>query len=157
MLLHADIWRDLRPGLRVLIWLSASCVLAASWSAWFLLGPWQAKEEKAEQVQQQMASLHAQRQQLWLRESALLRYSKEIQIPVLPFSALHFQSSEASLVSWQPDEKGGELVLEMQWLPLPALFKQLAEREMTPTAFTIQPEEGRQLRFTLHLEAFRER
>jgi len=157
MLPHPDIWRDLRPGLRMLIWLSAFCVLAALWGAYFMSGPWQTKKEEAVQAQQQMATLNAQRRQLWLRESALSRYSEEVKMPVPPFSALHFQSPEASLVSWQPDEKGGELVLEMQWLPLPALFKQLAEQEMTPTAFSIQPEKGRQLRFTLHLEAFRER
>lgn len=154
---HPDIWRDLRPGLRMLIWLSASCVLAALWSAYFLSGPWQVIKEEAAQAQRQMATLNTQRQQLWLREKALSRYGVEAKTPVTPFSALHFQSAEASLVSWQPDEKGGVLVLEMHWLPLPALFKQLAEWEMTPAAFTIQPEEGHPLRFTLHLEAFRER
>ena len=156
MLPHPDIWRGLGQGLRVLIWLSASCVLAALWGAYFLLGPWQAQKEEAAQAQRQMASLSTQRRLLWLREKALPRESVDEKTSVAPFSALHFQSSEASLVSWLPDEKGGELVLEMRWLPLPALFKQLAEREMTPTAFTIQPEEGSQLRFTLHLEAFRE-
>ena len=156
MLPHPDLWRDLRPGLRMLIWLSASCVMAALWGSYFMLGPWQVKEEEAVQAQQQMAALNVQRRQLWLREKALLRDRAEESTPVAPFSALHFQSPEASLVSWQPDEKGGELVLEVRWLSLPALFNQLAEREMTPTAFTIQPEESQQLRFTLHLEAFRE-
>lgn len=156
MLPHPDIWRTFRPGLRIFLWLSFSCLLAALWYAYFLLGPRQVKEEEAVQTQQQMVTLNVQWQQLWLRKSALSRYNEEVKTPAPPFSALHFQSSEASLVSWLPDEKGGELVLEMRWLRLPVLFKQLAEREMMPTAFTIQPEEGRQLRFTLHLETFRE-
>jgi|GEM_PF-35598 len=157
MLPHPDIWRGLRPWLRVIIWLGTSCILAMLWAAYYLLGPWQVKKEEVAQAQRQIASLSTQRRRLWLQEKALSRENVEATTLATPFSALHFQSTESSLVSWQPDEKGGELVLEMRWLSLPALFNQLAEQEMTPTAFTIQPEEGSQLRFTLHLEAFRER
>lgn len=157
MLPHPDTWRSLTPGLRVVIWLGASFILAALWGAYFLSGPWQAKKEEEAQAQRQRDSLSAQRRHLWLQEKALPRDSVEAKLPFPLFSALHFQSAEASLARWTPDEKGGELVLEMPWSSLPQLFTQLAEREMTPTAFMIQPEEGSPLRVTLHLEAFRER
>ena len=155
MLPNPESWRDMSAARRVVIWLGAFFVLAALWGGYFLTGPWQARKEDGMQTQRQKASLTVQRQQLWRREKALPRASVEKALWVVPFSALHFQSAEASLVSWKPSDKGGELVLETRWSPLPALFSLLAEREMTPAAFMIEPE-GRLLRLTLQLEALRE-
>jgi len=152
MLLHPDIWRDLRSGQRLAIWLGTFCTLVMLWGGYFLSGPRQVKKTESAQIQQQLASLAVQRGKLWSREKDLPRDGVHYRQRVIPFSALHFQSPEASLVSWKPDEKGGELVLETRWSPLPALFEKLAEREMIPAAFSIEPE-GSLLRFTLHLEA----
>lgn len=156
MLPHPELWRELTPGTRVVLWLGAFCVLAALWSGYFWVGPWQARQDDDEQLQRLQASLTMQRQQLWLREKALLQGTGDKVRRTTPFSALHFQSPDASLVSWKPDAKGGELILETHWSPLPALFDRLAEQEMVPIAFIIEPE-GRLLRFTLRLEPFRER
>lgn len=153
MLLHPDSWRNLTPGWRLAIWLGTSCVLMALWGGYFWSGPWQVAKEERAQAQRQRASLTAQRRQLWVREKVLPRDSVNDKRQAPPFSALHFQSSGASLVSWQPNEKGGVLVLDTSWSPLPALFEQLAEREMAPVAFVIEPA-GSLLRLTLHLEAF---
>ena len=152
MLPHPDIWCSLTPGRRVVIWLGALCVLMALWGGYFFSWPRQWRTEDRAQILRQQATLVAQRRLLWQRARALSRNSIEETAPTTPFSALHFQSPQASLVSWKPDEKGGELVLETQWSSLPVLFEHLAEREMIPSAFTITPEESL-LRFTLYLEA----
>ncbi|ROP56434.1 pilus assembly protein HofO [Enterobacter sp. BIGb0383] len=156
MLPNPERWRDLRPGVRVVIWLGTLCALAALWAGGFLLGPYQAHRSADAELQGQQAALRAQRRQLREQEQALARDSAEQTVRLVPFSALNFQSAEAQLVSWKPDEKGGELVLETSWSPLPAMFQHLAEQDMTPASFAIEPE-GRLLHFTLHLESFRER
>jgi len=153
---HPDIWRNLTPGWRLAIWLGTSWVLMALWGVYFWSGPWQVEKEARAQAQRQQASLTAQRRQLWVRQQVLPPERVNDTRQASPFSALHFQSSVAALVSWQPDEKGGVLVLDTSWSPLPALFEQLAEREMMPVAFAIEPV-GSLLRLTLHLEAFNAR
>lgn len=155
MLPNPDIWRSLTPGRRIVIWLSALCLLMMLWGGYFLSWPWQARTEDRAQLQRQYAVLATQQRLLWQRERTLPRNSIEEAARTTSFSALHFQSAESSLVSWKPDEKGGELVLETYWSSLPALFYHLAEREMTPGAFTIAPADSK-LRFTLHLETFGE-
>lgn len=156
MSLNPECWRDLTPAARTLIWLGTVCLLAVLWAGSVLMGPYQARIDDGEKLQQQQALLIAQRQQLWVQEQTLARDRQEETLRVTPFSALNFQSTEAQLVSWKPDEKGGELVLETLWSPLPAMFEKLAEQDMTPTAFAIEPE-GRLLHFTLSLESFHER
>ena len=59
--------------------------------------------------------------------------------------------ADARLVSWQPAAKGGTLVLESAWQPVPGVFALLAQQDMAVTAFTLEPVAGR-LRFTLQLE-----
>lgn len=156
MLPNPECWRDLQPGVRVIIWLGTLCALAALWAGGFLWGSYQARISVDAEMQGQQAALMAQRRQLREQEQALARASAKETLRLTPFSALNFQSAEAQLVSWKPDGKGGELVLETSWSPLPAMFQHLAEQDMTPAAFAIEPE-GRLLHFTLHLESFRDR
>ncbi|HKS34850.1 MAG TPA: HofO [Enterobacteriaceae bacterium] len=156
MLPNPECWRDLRPGVRVILWLGTLVALAALWAGGFLWGPYQAQISADAEIQGQQAALMIQRRQLREQELALVRDDAEETVRLIPFSALNFQSAEAQLVSWKPDEKGGELVLETSWSPLPAMFQHLAEQDMTPAAFAIEPE-GRLLHFTLHLESFRDR
>lgn len=68
-----------------------------------------------------------------------------------PFSPVDFQRQDAELVSWKPDERGGELVLETAWGSIPSVFTLLAERGMQVTAFAIKAGARRHL-LTLHLE-----
>lgn len=68
-----------------------------------------------------------------------------------PFSPVDFQRQDAELVSWKPDERGGELVLETAWESIPSVFILLAERGIQVTAFAIKAGARRHL-LTLHLE-----
>ena len=69
----------------------------------------------------------------------------------LPFSPFDFQQAEMQLVSWQPSAEGGELALKGPWSAIPPVFRQLAERQMRITQFTLDPDENG-LRITLLLE-----
>lgn len=151
MLSGLEYWRALTPRARTISWLACVCTLVAL-SGWcFLLGPYQARIVGEAQVQRQQSTLAVQRRQIWLRQQALPRDPALQTEATAPFSPLNLPSADAQLVSWKPDEKGGELVLEAHWSAFPEMFMQLAEQEMTPAAFTIAPE-GSVLRFTLHLE-----
>ncbi|KFA84313.1 pilus assembly protein HofO [Enterobacter sp. EGD-HP1] len=68
-----------------------------------------------------------------------------------PFSPLDFQGDNTTLVYWKPLPKGGELMLELEWQALPALFSRLAQRDVQIAAFAIAPQ-GTALRLRLELE-----
>ncbi|WP_077248560.1 hypothetical protein [Kluyvera georgiana] len=70
--------------------------------------------------------------------------------PVVAFSPAAFQQAGAKLVSWQPSDKGGELVLDTPWLQVVSTFSLLAERDMQVAAFALTGENGT-LRFTMRL------
>ncbi|AMX07877.1 hypothetical protein A0R60_3643 [Enterobacter asburiae] len=67
------------------------------------------------------------------------------------FSSLDFQGDNATLVHWKPLQNGGELMLEVKWQALPALFSRLAQRDVQIAAFAIAPQ-GTALRLRLELE-----
>ena len=69
-----------------------------------------------------------------------------------PFSPVDFQRSGAELMSWTPDGRGGELVLETVWEQVPSVFMLLAERGMRVSAFSLQAGETRHV-LTLQLES----
>ncbi|SNY71919.1 hypothetical protein [Enterobacter sp. CC120223-11] len=69
-----------------------------------------------------------------------------------PFSALDFDGVKSRLLSWEPSGKRGELILEADWLAIPSLFNQLAERNQAVRAFSILPGVPR-LTLRLQLEA----
>lgn len=70
--------------------------------------------------------------------------------PVVAFSPAAFQQAGAKLVSWQPSDKGGELVLDTPWLQVVSTFSLLAERDMQVAAFALTGENGT-LRFTMRV------
>lgn len=76
--------------------------------------------------------------------------------PPVPFSPLNVQAADTRFVSWQPDARGGTLVLESAWQPIPGIFTRLAQQNMAVTAFALEPTAGR-LHVTLQLEAHDER
>ena len=70
--------------------------------------------------------------------------------PVVAFSPAAFQQAGAKLVSWQPSDNGGELVLDTPWPQVVSTFSLLAERDMQVAAFALTGENGT-LRFTMRL------
>lgn len=68
-----------------------------------------------------------------------------------PFSPVDFQRPGAELMSWTPDGRGGELVLETVWEQVPSVFMLLAERGMRVAAFSLQAGKTRHV-LTLQLE-----
>lgn len=113
-------------------------------------------------ISTEAAQVALQRQHLttrW-REVLLLKTPEAVQVddhaPSSPFSPLDFQMADVRLVSWQPATKGGTLVLDTSWQPVPGIFALLAQQDMAVTAFTLEPTAGR-LRFTLQLEPNDER
>jgi len=70
---------------------------------------------------------------------------------LISFSPLDFQGDNATLVHWKPLQNGGELMLEVEWQALPALFSRLAQRDVQIAAFAIAPQ-GKALRLRLELE-----
>lgn len=107
---------------------------------------------------QRLAGLHAQQQsrsQLWATIMPL-RQAEE-QAATTPrsergFSALAFQTGSARLLSWHPNEHGGELVLQTGWQDVPETFARLAEQNMQVTAFSLVLNEG-VLHLRLELES----
>jgi len=69
----------------------------------------------------------------------------------MPFSPLDFQGADATLVHWKPQQNGGELMLDLEWKALPALFSRLAQRDVQIAAFAIAPQD-KALRLRLELE-----
>ncbi|KOR05733.1 hypothetical protein ABW48_00620 [Pluralibacter gergoviae] len=83
---------------------------------------------------------------------ALSRQSEPLTLPdAAPFSALNLQAAGVMLVSWQPDGKGGELLLESDWRSIPPLFALLARSGAAIPAFSIAPQDGA-LAVSLRLE-----
>jgi pilus assembly protein HofO len=70
---------------------------------------------------------------------------------LISFSPLDFQGDNTTLVHWKPLQNGGELMLEIEWQALPALFSRLAQRDVQIAAFAISPQ-GTALRLRLELE-----
>ncbi|WP_404685222.1 HofO family protein [Raoultella terrigena] len=68
------------------------------------------------------------------------------------FSPLHLPVDGAALIAWKPAGRGGEMVLELRWPSVPALFSWLADCGMRVAAFSLQPQK-RVLRLSLQLEA----
>ena len=150
MTFNPERWYALSSAGRGLCWLLFTLMLAGlAWWCW--LHP-QRLQMSAEEAQ-----LSLQRQCLttrW-REVLLLKTPDDVRVDdhaiSSPFSPLDFQITDARLVSWQPAAKGGTLVLESAWQPVPGVFALLAQQDMAVTAFTLEPVAGR-LRFTLQLE-----
>jgi len=88
----------------------------------------------------------------WRRLLALSRQSEPLALPdAAPFSALNLQAAGVTLVSWQPDGKSGELLLESDWRSIPPLFALLARSGAAIPAFSIAPQDGA-LAVSLRLE-----
>lgn len=151
MRLDPECWRALSPRMRVVVWLVSLCGLTGLCGGGFLLTPYQARTAGEEQLRQQQAALGAQRQKTGVLQGELTRESRAPLQVVVPFSPLDTPSVGAQLVSWQPNQKGGELVLEGRWLPLAATFIRLSEQGMRTPAFVMESLGGT-LRFTLSLE-----
>lgn len=71
-------------------------------------------------------------------------------LALTPFSPLDFQGDNATLVHWKPLQGGGELMLEVEWQALPALFPGWRS-DVQIAAFAIAPQ-GTALRLRLELE-----
>jgi pilus assembly protein HofO len=69
---------------------------------------------------------------------------------LISFSPLDFQGDNTTLVHWKPLQNGGELMLEVEWQALPALFSRLAQQDVQIAAFAIVPQ-GTALRLRLEL------
>lgn len=92
---------------------------------------------------QRLAELHTQQQsrsQLWANIMPLRQAGEQAATAPLPgraFSALAFQTGSARLLSWHPNEHGGEIVLQTGWQDVPETFARLAEQGMQVTAFSL--------------------
>lgn len=71
-----------------------------------------------------------------------------------PFSAVGMHADDRALMSWQPTQTGGELILEGKWQALSGVFSSLSIQGMNVAAFSFLAEKPR-LRLTLQLEAAR--
>lgn len=88
----------------------------------------------------------------WRRLMVLNTTPDVVAIPeTVPFSPVTFQMAGSRLVSWLPNAKGGELVLECDWQNIPAIFPLLVRSGMTVQTFSVQPL-ANTLRFALLLE-----
>ncbi|WES68819.1 hypothetical protein [Superficieibacter sp. HKU1] len=150
MTFNPERWYALSSTGRGLCWLLFTLMLA-------VLGWWRWLHPQRLQISTEAAQIALQRQHLttrW-REVLLMKTSDDARIDnhalASPFSPLDFQMPDTRLVSWQPVSKGGTLVLDTSWQPVPGIFSLLAQQDMTVTAFALEPVAGR-LRFTLQLE-----
>lgn len=150
MLPGPERWCALSPALRVLCWLLFTLMMAVlSWAYW--LHPFR------QSLTIQQAQSHLQRQQLVTRWHTVLPLKVPHELPndgnapASLFSPLDFQTTATRLIDWQPAAKGGTLVLESDWQPVPDIFATLAQQNMMVTAFSLEPS-GERLRFTLQLE-----
>lgn len=106
--------------------------------------------EKEKEARQRQHALYVAG---WHRLMSLPRQQVGVESPVPPsvaFSPAAFQRAGARLVSWQPSDKGGELVLDTPWPLVADTFSLLAERDMQVAAFALAGENGT-LRFTVRL------
>ncbi|MHC0026357.1 HofO family protein [Enterobacter vonholyi] len=141
-------WCESRPWNRVLFWFLAS--LLAGLAAWgTMLRPVDGQSaERQRQLIQDVRTNAA----LWsaVRKTPFRPKITEV-LKKTPFSPLDFQGDDATLVHWKPLQNGGELMLEVEWQAIPALFSRLAQRDVQIAAFAITPH-GTALRLRLELE-----
>lgn len=136
MRLSPEGWLVLSARSRVAAWLSVTMCCALL--AWFLA----VRPYTGEQTQR-LAELHAQQQsrsQLWASIMPLRQAGEQTATASLSgraFSALAFQTGSARLLSWHPNEHGGEMVLQSGWQDVPETFARLAEQGMQVTAFSL--------------------
>lgn len=145
-----DLWYALSPGARAGygLLLMVFLLLAVWW--------WQIKPITREQT--------AREQQRLLQQAALQASWQDIlalKPPEIPhsqadapkaFSPLDFHTPDAQLIRWRPADRGGEMVLEAQWVSIPRIFSWLAERQMLAPAFSITVQEHA-LHFVLQVES----
>lgn len=141
-------WCECHPWGRVLFWCLGS-LLAGLAACGTLLRPVdrqcaELERQLMENVRANAALWPAVRQMPFRSETAVARVR-------MPFSPLDFQGDDAALVHWKPLQNGGELMLDLEWKALPALFSRLAQRDVQIVAFTIAPQ-GTALRLRLELE-----
>lgn len=151
MRLSPERWLSLSSRSRWATWLMITLSCAAL--AWLLA----VRPCMTEQAQR-LAELQAQqlsRSRLWASIMPLRRAEEQaaaVAQPTRAFSALAFQTSSARLLSWQPNERGGEMVLQTGWQEVPETFARLAEQRMQATAFSLALKEG-VLHLRLELES----
>lgn len=127
----------------------AGLLLMAAGGAAFLLQT-ESPPHNAAWKQQQL--LRIARWQSVMPLQAALNVAADVSLATSkPFSPVDFQRSGAELMSWTPDGRGGELVLETVWEQVPSVFMLLAERRMRVAAFSLQAGETRHV-LTLQLE-----
>ena len=141
-------WCESRPLNRVLFWFLAS--LLAGLAAWgTMLRP--VDGQSAERQRQRIQDVRTNAA-LWsaVRKTPFRPKITEA-LEKTPFSPLDFQGDDEKLVHWKPLQNGGELMLEVEWQAIPALFSRLAQRDVQIAAFAIAPQ-GTALRLRLELE-----
>ncbi|AHW96642.1 hypothetical protein [Enterobacter asburiae] len=141
-------WCESRPWYRVLFWCLGSFLAGlAAWGT--LLRP---LDRQCAERQRQLIQDARTNAALWpaVRKVPFLTETTEA-LALTPFSPLDFQDDNATLVHWKPLQNGGELMLEVEWQALPALFSRLAQRDVQIAAFAIAPQ-GTALRLRLELE-----
>ncbi|ENO0301139.1 HofO [Enterobacter asburiae] len=141
-------WCESRPWYRVLFWCLGSFLAGlAAWGT--LLRP---LDRQCAERQRQLIQDARTNAALWpaVRKVPFLTETTEA-LALTPFSPLDFQGDTATLVHWKPQQNGGELMLEVEWQALPALFSRLAQRDVQIAAFAIAPQ-GTALRLRLELE-----
>ena len=141
-------WCESRPLNRVLFWFLAS--LLAGLAAWgTMLRP--VYGQSAERQRQRIQDVRTNAA-LWsaVRKTPFRPKIMEA-LEKTPFSPLDFQGDDEKLVHWKPLQNGGELMLEVEWQAIPALFSRLAQRDVQIAAFAIAPQ-GKALRLRLELE-----
>lgn len=112
-------WCESSPLNRVLFWFLAS--LLAGLAAWgTMLRPVDGQSaERQRQLIQDVRTNAA----LWsaVRKTPFRPKITEA-LEKTPFSPLDFQGDDATLVHWKPLQNGGELMLEVEWQAILALF-----------------------------------
>ncbi|HFK7269990.1 TPA: HofO [Enterobacter asburiae] len=141
-------WCESRPWYRVLFWCLGSFLAGlAAWGT--LLRP---LDRQCAERQRQLIQDARTNAALWpaVRKVPFFTETTEA-LALTPFSPLDFKDDNATLVHWKPLQNGGELMLEVEWQALPALFSRLAQRDVQIAAFAIAPQ-GTALRLRLELE-----
>lgn len=141
-------WCESRPWSRVLFWCLGSFLAGlAAWGTLLRPVDRQCAERQRQLIQDARANAA-----LWPAvRKVLFRPEAPESRELISFSPLDFQGDNATLVHWKPLQNGGELMLEVEWQALPALFSRLAKRDVQIAAFAIAPQ-GKALRLRLELE-----
>ena len=145
-----DLWYALSPvtragyGLLLMVFL----LLAVWW--WQILPITREQTAREQQHLVQQAALQESWRELLALKPPEIPHS-QAEIPKA-FSPLDFHTHDAQLIRWRPVERGGEMVLEAQWVSIPRMFSWLAERQMLAPAFSITVQEHA-LHFVLQVES----